>query len=615
MSMIYGATTIGNPEIPANHLRRLEELMNWPGSIHQAVNYGNFAGGFFYDPRLPFKPTDFYWVDQYKELMVLMSGVIFNRIEIIERLSLTSSIISEPELVLAAFNEWGEAFVKELNGDFAIFVYQKNNNKSFLYRDHLGVRPIAYSKINNTTWFSSDGIVLCKALYGEEEIDQQFMLNYLIRHGLQSTNLLESFLLLPNKKAHSIFPGHYIQLTSSGIFDKKYWTPEDIPEDNQLDFETMIREIKSLLDDAVKIRCDNRFVAAAHVSGGLDSCIVASLAKKEFKGQDEFLGFCWSPSGQVNGTFKYDERILVNKLGELTGIKTIFTNIDANDYINFLADWRNGGDLFTEDKVIKSGLINKTTLIFSGWGGDEFISIDSMGIDSDLVFKFQWRSFFRKNSFFRPKHWIGSILLNVILPALSLRYYSTKKPWSFYSKYLTDKFKPKAKTINDLYHWQSRRDIHLRFLNYKHIADRFEHCSNHGFRNGIEYRYPLVDKRIIEFMFKVPSRLLFKNGYYRILLREISEGLVPEEIRWNVSKQDPVRFQTLTELFDNVCIQVMDEVDDFKTNPELNFINFDLLKKDIADFRKGLITQRPSEAFEILMFLKKAAEFTKGYCN
>lgn len=587
----------------------------WKDSVHEEISFNNFSGGFIYDTRLPYRKEDFFYLDKKNDTMVLMSGVIYNRNKIIEKLATKNLKIKDPELVLFAFYRWDKDFIKEFNGDFSICIYQKKTNTALLYRDHLGIRPLAYSQTKNATWFSSDPMGLCKALYSDRGVNRKYILNLLIKYGLNSSLLLEDHTLLPNNNVKKVLPGHYTCLTSSSILNKKYWCPEKIKEDKQLTYEKVQTEIKSLLLDAITIRCDRRFYASTHLSGGLDSGVVASIARKEFPGQKEFAGFCWTPIEHNNNPNDFDERELVRKTGLHAGINPTFTRIETQDYINSLSGWRHVTDLFYEDKVRKNAQDKNVNLIFSGWGGDEFISFGSLGIDSDLLFKFQWCSFLKKNPLKNPKQVIGVLLYNILLPAFSFRYKTIRKPLACYSKYLSSEIKSKPDTIDDLFNWRSRRELHLRYLYLYHIVERIEDWGIHGCMDGIEYRYPLVDKRIIEFMLRIPSRLLFKNGINRIIMRELSEDLLPEDVRWHVSKNDPVRMDALYELEDKVCEQLMNRIDEYKSNPELDFINFDLLIQDIEDYKKGRIKERPGKIFDILFFLQKTHAFTKDYID
>jgi hypothetical protein len=180
---------------------------------------------------------------------------------------------------------------------------------------------------------------------------------------------------------------------------------------------------------------------------------------------------------------------------------------------------------------------------------------------------------------------------------------------------LTNEVNENVKTINYLYSWRSRHEVHLKNLYDYHIPKLLEHWAINGNRNGIEYRFPLLDKRIIEYMLKVPSKVLFKDGFDRIIMREIGKGIIPDEIRCHDSKNDPVRIDSLYSLLDDVCENLMDEIPVFKYNPDLSFVSFDLLEADILRYKKGEMKGRPGELFTILIFLKNFHEFARSYYN
>lgn len=613
--MIYGKIANENSSIMSDKFNDLKDLMMWSGCIHHEIEYGNFTGGLIYNRNLPYNLNDFHYIDTQQGFLVLMSGVIYNHEEIKDLLGLSGVNKSCPELVLISFIRWGELFINKLNGDFAICIYQLSTNNLFLYRDHMGIRPISFYKTDKYFVFSTDTLSLCKAFSIRNEMDRSFLLNLLVKYGLQYSSLTVNNKILPNSNVHRILPGHYIKYSNLEFQIIEYWNPDDITENPQLDFKTAIEEIRFLITDSVKIRCDNRFVASTHLSGGLDSGIVSSLVRKEYKHQKEFYGFCWSPPHPVKATVEFDERELVNKLGHYIDLLPVFITIVPDDLIDYLSDWRNFTYIVSEKKVRTIAQDKGINLIFSGWGGDEFVSINDTGINSDLVFKLKWRTFFKRNPINKPFKLFGTILYEVLLPALALRFYSPRRRLRCYSKYIKLFQNEKVRTINDIYHWRSRRDMHLIYFNEQHIPERTEECFVLGCHSGIEYRYPLIDKRIVEFMMRIPSTVLSERNYSRSIIREISEGLLPEEVRWHFSKNDPVRLQALYELQDAVCLKLMNEIDEFKINQVLNFINFDMLIQDIDAYRKGLIKERPSKSFEILLFLKKAHEFTKVYFN
>ena len=128
-----------------------------------------------------------------------------------------------------------------------------------------------------------------------------------------------------------------------------------------------------------------------------------------------------------------------------------------------------------------------------------------------------------------------------------------------------------------------------------------------GQLNGIEYRYPLLDKRIVEYMLKVPSRCLVGGNHYRILLREIGKDFFTPEMLENKSKDDPVKSHYFSEMVKKVEQDFINELETFRNNPDLSFVDFDLLEKNLPKIKAGKMDS------SIFYYLKAAHEFTKGY--
>ena len=167
--------------------------------------------------------------------------------------------------------------------------------------------------------------------------------------------------------------------------------------------------------------------------------------------------------------------------------------------------------------------------------------------------------------------------------------------------------------MRQFYFHSSRHDHHLGMLNFYHLQNRCENWFTMGYRSGMEYKYPLLDKRIIEFMLKVPSELLCETDYSRPLLREISEGILPEEIRLNKSKNDPVYWTWMDGLFKDAAVSFMEEVDAWERNPDLHFIDFDLLIQDIAKYKSQSLDIDSKVLFRALVYIKAINEFIKKY--
>ena len=155
--------------------------------------------------------------------------------------------------------------------------------------------------------------------------------------------------------------------------------------------------------------------------------------------------------------------------------------------------------------------------------------------------------------------------------------------------------------------YHARRLVHLQLLYLGHLSKRANDWYVKGQRYGVEYRYPLLDKRVVEYMLKVPSRCLVGGNQHRILLREIGRPFITPEMFENKSKDDPVKSHYFSEMVRKVEQGFINEFETFRNNPDLSFVDFDLLEKNLPKIRAGKMDS------SIFYYLKAAHEFTKGY--
>jgi len=251
-------------------------------------------------------------------------------------------------------------------------------------------------------------------------------------------------------------------------------------------------------------------------------------------------------------------------------------------------------------------------LIFSGWGGDEFISIGHRGIDADLVKEFDWTYFFKKYPLSKPRKAMSALLFRGLFPGV-LRSYSKYKTYDAVHQYIKKKLGSNVVPRKQRFCYRSRREVHLQLLWLGHLGQRAADWYVAGRRTGIEYRYPLLDRRIVEYILKVPSRALVGGLHYRVILRAIGKHLLPPEVANNISKEDPVGNAYNVYLAKEVMPHLMDQIDSYASNPDLNFVDFDLLRKNIPDMVLPESTNFAKQDASIFPYLKGAHDFTKAY--
>ena len=200
-----------------------------------------FAGGYYLHDRLPLRSNDIFFLDEAADILVLFSGYIYNKKE----LSTASGVNpSDPEPVIAAglFLASGPDFVRNLNGDFAIFICRPAARQAYLFRDHIGVRPMAWTLLGGNLVFSSDNRELSRFAAGGKVPETSWLTGY-----FRYVDFIESPCSIVNK----LLPGHYLEYTPEGIRTTRYWDPGKIRTDRRMDYDAMISDLKQLVSDEI----------------------------------------------------------------------------------------------------------------------------------------------------------------------------------------------------------------------------------------------------------------------------------------------------------------------------------------------------------------------------
>ncbi len=574
-----------------------------PEIITVPVKCDGFDGGYCLNPRLPYKHSDSCYISG-NEIIVMMSGCIFNRHELASGQN-DGIQIPDPELIARMFRNEGTDFVKSLNGDFIICIILPLEGRLWLCRDHAGIRPLAWSVRQNTLFFSSDMNSLCCHLAADEPIEQEYLMYPFKFVDLQTT---------PSGRVRKVPPGHWLMFDLNGVEIKKYWAPEGLKTDKGLTYDKVISDLKKLTADAVRIRCDGRFTAGAHVSGGLDSSVVAALVRKCYSKQELFHGFSLTPAVFDAADVKYDEREMVRKLCDMTGMIPSFSDLKKSDLLRYLGDFFLNQGHLVENRIIETAVSLNVNLLFSGWGGDEFVSTGSRAIDAELFRKMRFGLFFRRHPASRIRRWMKVLANAVFLPALGIVDDDLEKSLKADAMYLkAASRKSNRSAIKNYSLHSSRKDFHLGMLRHYHLQQRCEAWSMIGFLSGVEYRYPLLDWRLIEFVIKVPSEILSLESMPRPLLRAVAKGLIPEEIRISRSKADPVYSRFLQHVFTETGIHLSGEIIEWRYNPDLSFADFDLLERDLKLHQEEGRADDTWQLYRAIVYLKAMHVFSERY--
>jgi asparagine synthase (glutamine-hydrolysing) len=223
-------------------------------------------------------------------LWIVFNGEIFNYVELRSELLARGHAFrsrSDTEVIIHAFEAWGEGAFERFNGQFAIALWDSESRTLTLARDRLGVRPMYLCEHGGRLWFASE----VKAIFAGDPS---------IPRALDPVGLAETFTFWSTVAPQSVFqgitelePGHVRTVSSRGTEDHAFWTPA-YPTDGQVGSPVSIDEaaerVRAAIEEAVRLRMLRADVpVGSYLSGGLDSSIIAALGRRA-KG-DRFCTF------------------------------------------------------------------------------------------------------------------------------------------------------------------------------------------------------------------------------------------------------------------------------------------------------------------------------------
>lgn len=484
------------------------------------------------------------WLDAGSGLSICADARLDARDDLTAALDLTvqaAATLTDSQLILAAYARWGEDCPRHLLGDYAFAIRDQRKGTLFCARDHIGARPFFYV-LNETRFaFAGDIETLLDQTGISAELDEDA-----VAFGLSVFACLpadRTFL----KHVRRLAPGHSLTLTPGSARIRRYWSPEASPEVRLRDDDAYRDAFLDLHRRAVEDRLASGGRIGVHISGGLDCSGIAAVAAQSLRARGDAppIGFSWQSRADEGAPLE-GERAWIDAVRRETGIEVFSAQPTPEDLVAlFQRDWARGpevGNLLHEDAIQRRAGGLGVRVILSGWGGDEAVSFNGRGYYPQLLrqgrlgaLAREARALGRSWPRFALSH--GALpLLGALLPASHARQDTLIDP-AFRRRtrpYTTQGMRgiDVRRTQMDLYH-------------DGHITARLEDWAVNGRRHGIEYRYPLLDRRIMEFAYGLPPEQFRRGTWNRWLMRNAMAALLPQEIAWNPSKDEPQRIEEL----------------------------------------------------------------------
>jgi asparagine synthase (glutamine-hydrolysing) len=466
---------------------------------------------------------------------MVFNGEIYNYIEIRNTLKSQGYIFntqSDTEVLLAAYDYWGENCVEHFNGFWAFCIFNSQKNILFCSRDRLGVKPLNYYYKNGVFVFSSE----LKAILQHKELK----INYKTNINLDAVDIYFSSGFIPAPL--TIFNDVYkipascnliFDLTKSEFKIKRYFAPT-VQKLNQ-NKNSLLQELDYLVTDSIKLRMRSDVPVGSFLSGGIDSTgvVYSILNQSEIK---KFHTFSVGFEG------RFDETPYINLAS--TNLKNV---IHHHEYYHKY-DWKENQDnysfIYDEPFGDYSGYptihVSKmsrryVTVVQSGDGGDEIFGgyePYQRALIIDMVRKLPY---FLREVLLSILNNQNSLTLRPIKEALKLSLVRNEEYiGSFLAKerYVSDVFKlwsvEKLKECLDLAENNLSEGLRMFDLMYYSLPDRYlAKVDKASMLNSIEVRSPFLDYRFIDFSLTIPVKYKVNLKSNKILLKDYFSKKLP----------------------------------------------------------------------------------------
>lgn len=475
-------------------------------------------------------------------LVAVVEGTFYNRDE------LESSTLSDAEAMLVLYRRHGfERALQCINGDFAIALYDANDDVLWLGRDRVGHKPLYFARSADAFGFASQPRALLALPGLSREVNHRFVAVFAGSHYRYIDNRPEE----SPYAAVSQLPAATILRLKNGVTSlTRYWTlvqQDDFTEEEP----TLAHRYRDLLVDAVRRRMTDTGQPAFTLSGGMDSSSVMSCAVQA-------AGHKLHAFSSVYRDKTYDESediksFLEHKVAQWHAVPiedfdlmgTVDRMVRVHEEPVATATWLSH---FLLCDVVRE---ERFDTLFGGLGGDElnageyeyfifhFADLVRRGRRQVLAHEIERWAQYHDHPIYRKDAAIAEAAMTRMADSSRpgyvrvdrhrlARYYETVSK----DYYDLAQFEPVLDHPFDS--WLKNRTYQDIFRETAPCCLRAEDRNCTAF--GLEHRDPFFDHRLIEFMFRVPGEMKIRDGVTKRLLREAMQGILPEETRTRIKK-------------------------------------------------------------------------------
>lgn len=466
-----------------------------------------------------------------------------NRAELATKLSLTlTEAITDPQLIVAAYRKWGDAFVNRLEGDFSFALYDAQQQRVFAARDSIGVKPFYYYCDSDVFICATTAAVFHALRKPRLPPDERWMAAYLVHrsHSWEDTAM---------RGLKKLRPAHDLAVDADSFGIRRYFEFRDDAPAHYRQDQHWVREYRTRLEQAMACRMRTSYTIGSETSGGIDSSTITGFAAQMMPERIDRLR-CYAFA------FLALEPAYVLQTSHFAGVRHNYVVMRRRSEEKFADDMERlltvygvpeeHGNASFHTPFYEDAALHDVRVLFSGFGGDEVVTNPGYLLTPELIDQKQYRALWNAlptEKGLRAARFVKRMLADLKpRPAVNHRFVDAFTQY-WQHRIINDATIEKYDLLNVFMEpatfdapYRRINDFILQNRIAPFVPTRLDNCTLLAASYKIDYRWPLLDRRLMQQYLSTPAVEKWHRGMGRYLHRRAIEGIVPPSVQWKQTK-------------------------------------------------------------------------------
>jgi asparagine synthase (glutamine-hydrolysing) len=467
-------------------------------------------------------------------------------------------IDTDAELILGAYEVWGEDCPVHILGDFAFALWDGRRRQLFCARDPVGARAFYYHHGARTFRFAS----IPSALFADGTLSREPNTTQMVLYLLKSSKLEETL----DKAVYRLPPAQRLVLRDGRVRTDRYWDADPGRIVRYGSDEEYAEHFLHVFRDAVRVRLRSHAPVGANLSGGLDSSAVVCVAQTLVReGTAPTSGF--ESYSLVYDGLPCNERPYIEEVLRASGVRGyLFPHEEIHAWLDFeragsMTDLSYFPTLASQAPLFQTARERGARTMLSGVGGDALLNHGQAHL-TDLWRQGNLRQLIAQVQQDAPelqtsapslflKHCLKATvpgrMKDVLRPLLARLLWDSRVPSWINTTTLrhSDLLDGKRLLVSKIrFPSLCQQVIYDQLVHGWATNNALAEIQNLGAHFGIELRHPFYDRRVVEFLLAIPWEQRWHGGLHKRILRAGLAGILPELIR---KRKDKAPFACIME--------------------------------------------------------------------